>query len=431
MYEGNNRKKKIWIFNHHACTPETGPLLRHFFFSKELIKKGFLPTVFAANEIHFNGTTIETHGMKFIEKNDEGAPFVFVKTTKYRGNGLSRVKNMLSFFINLFHVTKDYVKTYGTPNIIIGSSVHPLSCVAGILIAKRYSVPCIVEIRDLWPEAIFSFGKIKENSILGKFLTLGERWIYYHADAIIFTKEGDVDHVKEMKWDIEQGGKIDINNCYYINNGVNIKDFESDKANNIYYDNDIEENSFKVIYTGTIRPVNNLDNLIDAAKIVEQIDSKIKFHIFGTGSELKRLSSRITDEKINNVKLKGYIEKKYIPYILSKASVNVLNYSKTQYNWSRGNSSNKLFEYMASGKPIISTVKMGYCILEKYKCGISLANGTSTELAEAIIHIKNLPKESYETMGQNAYTGAKDFDYEVLTSKLISLINNLCGDEPE
>ena len=76
------------------------------------------------------------------------------------------------------------------------------------------------------------------------------------------------------------------------------------------------------------------------------------------------LEKRIAEEGLTNIKMKGFVNKQFIPYILSKSSVNILNYSNTQYNWSRGNSSNKLFEYMASGKPIISTVKMGYSIIE-------------------------------------------------------------------
>ncbi len=62
--------------------------------------------------------------------------------------------------------------------------------VAGIKIAKKLGVPCICEIRDLWPEAIFSFNKAKEKSILGKLLIKGEHWIYKKANALIFTKEG-------------------------------------------------------------------------------------------------------------------------------------------------------------------------------------------------------------------------------------------------
>ena len=107
-------------------------------------------------------------------------------------------------------------------------------------------------------------------------------------------------------------------------------------------------------------------------------------------------------EGLSNVKMKGFINKQFIPYILSKSSVNIFNYSQSKYNWARGNSSNKLFEYMASGKPIISTVKMGYSIIDRYKCGIELENGTPAELAKAIRDIKSMDKEQYNALGKNA-----------------------------
>lgn len=416
--------KRIWIFNHHACTPQTGPMLRHFYFAEELKKRGYQATVFAANEVHFNSNSINTNGRRFIEKNDEGVPFVFVKTAKYKGNSLSRVRNMISFYKNLFPISNGYAKLYGKPDVIIGSSVHPLSCVAGIKIAKKFGIPCIVEIRDLWPEAIFSFGKLKMNSIIGKLLTAGEKWIYDHGDAIIFTKEGDIDHIKEMKWDIAQGGKIDLNKCHYINNGVNINKFIDDIEKNHLDDDDLTDDSFKVVYAGTVRPVNNVDNILNAAAVLND-NSDIKFLIYGAGSELERLKLRIANEGLKNIKLKGFVEKKYIPYILSKSSVSILNYSQTQYNWARGNSSNKLFEYMASGKPIISTVKMGYCIIDKYKCGFSLSECTPQKLVETILKINNIPKEQYNELAMNARNGALDFDYTVLTDKLVDVINTV------
>ena len=55
---------------------------------------------------------------------------------------------------------------------------------------------------------------------------------------------------------------------------------------------------------------------------------------------------------------------------------------------------------MASGKPIISTVKMGYSIIEKYQCGIELENASGEELAEAIMSIKALPINEYNRIGK-------------------------------
>ena len=415
---------RFWIFNHYATTPLTGPLLRHYYFAEYLKERNIETTVFAANELHQTGGCVDTHGKPYLRTEEEGVPFVFVKTSKYEGNGISRVKNMVSFFLGLLKISKGYAKQYGKPDVIMGSSAHPLTSIAGILVARRFRVPAIVEVRDLWPEAIFSFGKVKMNSLVGRLLSAGEKWMYVHADAIVFTKEGDVDHIKEMGWDKDHGGKIDLAKCHYINNGVNLKDYYASIEKDILKDPDLEDDSFKVVYTGTVRPVSNVGNLLDTAKLLK--DKKdIKFLIFGGGSELEKLEKRVQDEHIDNVIFKGFVEKKYIPYILSRSSVNVLNYSQANYNWSRGNSSNKLFEYVASGKPIISTVKMGYCILDKYQCGLSLDECTPKALAEQILKIHDMPEEAYAQMAENAKNGAKDFDFPVLTRKLYQVIKSV------
>jgi glycosyltransferase involved in cell wall biosynthesis len=137
------------------------------------------------------------------------------------------------------------------------------------------------------------------------------------------------------------------------------------------------------------------------------------------------LEQRVHDQQLHHVKIKGHVNKQFIPYILSKSSVNILNYSQTQYNWSRGNSSNKLFEYMASAKPIISTVQMGYSIIAKYDCGIELADASAVALAEAIIRIQQMPAEAYEALGRRGRAGATDFDFRVLTDRLEHVIERV------
>ncbi len=293
--------------------------------------------------------------------------------------------------------------------------------VAGIKIAKDLGVPCISEIRDFWPEVFFMGGKLKEDSIIGRMLIKGEHWIYNKSDALIFLKEGDYTYITDKKWDTSQGGNIDLGKCYYINNGVNIEGFNQQRDNEKLEDNDLNNGKFNVVYTGAIRPINNVGNILDAAKLLKD-KKEIQFLIFGDGNQLEILKKRVTDENIKNVKMKGYVDKKYMPYVLSKSSVNILNYSQSKYNWSRGNSSNKLFEYMASGKPIISTVKMGYSIIDKYKCGIELDEQTPEALAAAILRIKEMPHEQYNKLCENAKDGAKDFDYGSLSERLLTVI---------
>lgn len=419
---------KIWLMNHYATSMFRDKAGRHYWFAKKLENLGHNVTVFCATTFLNNNEVIDTEGKKFIIKETEGTPFVFVKTCPYKSNGIDRVKNMVLFFKNLIPVARKYAKTSGKPDVIVASSVHPLTMVAGILIAKKLKVPCICEVRDLWPEAIFSFGKSCKRSLLGKILICGEHWIYKSADALIFTKEGDTDYLEEQGWTIEQGGDIDLSKCHYINNGVDLEKYTQQIASEIPEDEDLEDESkFNVVYTGTVRPVNNVGNLLDCAKILSERKGyeNVQFLIFGDGSELPKLQEKLKTEKIGNVKLKGFVQRKYIPYILSKSNVNVLNYSQNEYNWRRGNSSNKLFEYMASGKPVISTVKMGYSIIEKYNCGTELLECTPECLSDAIARFYDMEAEEYARYGINAYNGAKDFDFNVLTKKLLAVIEGV------
>jgi len=401
---------------------------RHYWFAEQLIKSGHDVTVFCANT-YLNGEyAVELGKDKLVEKKQDSIPFVFVKTITSQGNGIDRVKNMGLFYKNLFPAAKAYAKKYGKPDVILASSVHPLTLVAGIQIARKMHIPCICEIRDLWPEAIFQFGKAKEKSILGRILITGEHWIYRKADALIFTKEGDTDYLKERRWTTAQGGDIDLNKCHYINNGVDIASCGERIKTMQLDDADLrDDKKFNVTYVGTIRPVNDVGNMLDAAKIIAAKGNynDIQFLIYGDGNKLEELQKRVKDEHIDNVKMKGYVNRQYVPYILSKSNINMLNYAQNQYNWTRGNSSNKLFEYMASGKPIISTVHMGYSIIKRYNCGVELDEDTPEALAEQIMRFHDMTSEERDQIGQNAREGAKDFDFGVLTDKLINVIESV------
>lgn len=416
-------RNKIWIMNHYASEMFRDKAGRHYWFARKLKERGYSPIVFCASTYHSKKDGIAMGKARYTIKTDEKIPYVFVKTHPSLGNGLGRIWNMVYFYLNLFPVSKEIKKRYDKPDIILASSVHPLTMVAGVQIARKFGIPCICEVRDLWPEAIFSFGKVKEKSIFGKLLIAGEHWIYKNANALIFTKEGDTDYLKERKWTTEQGGDIPLDKCHYINNGVNLKVFDWSVKNEQLEDDDLKKDIFTVTYAGSLRPVNDVGKILDCAKILKDRQD-IRFLIYGDGIQREMLQKRIIDENITNVAMKGSVDRKYIPYILSKSSVNILNYSQEKYNWSRGNSSNKLFEYMASGKPVISTVRMGYDIIERYGCGFSLEHDTAEKLAEAILKIKVLPKEYYARLCKASREGANDFDYDVLCAKLVQVIEN-------
>lgn len=411
-------KKTIWIINHYAGNMFESEGGRHYWFAKELKTRGYNVVVFCANSRYEKtGTFFNFDGLCEIENTKIDVPFVFVKSVPYDQNGMERAKDMVAFFRNVKKASKQIAASYEEPDVILASSVHPLTLLAGEQIAKKWDIPCICEMRDLWPEAFFYAGALKKDGIIGRMLIAGEHHLYKHADALIFLKEGDHTYLLENKWDKENGGDIDMSLCYYINNGVALDLFSKQIDEGAFFDEDLLSGKMNVVYTGTIRPTNNVENIIDAAKLLKSRND-IQFLIYGAGSECKRLTKRIVDEELDNIKMKGFVNKKSIPFILSKASLNLLNYSASGYNWARGNSSNKLFEYMAAGKPIISNVNMGYNLIERYQCGLTLLNGTPEELAKSVESICDLDKSSYSSMCLNAFNGAKDFDFKILTDSL-------------
>ena len=397
---------------------------RYFWFAKYLKKNGYEPIIICANTFHNSKEFIDTKNKKYFIKEYNDIPFVFVKTITALKNDFRRIINMILFYLNIFPVAKKIVKIYGNPDYILGGGPHQLNMLAAVKLGKKYHAASICDIQDLWPEAIFYYGYLKENSLLGKYLIHLEKTIYEKADAIIHTKEGDVDYIIEKKWDIDNDGKIDLKKVFYINIGVDLDEFEKLKDNNVIEDEDLSSDNFKIMYLGAIRPLNNVDKLVETANLLKEY-SDIMFLIYGEGNQRESLEKKVRDLKLNNITFKGLVNKQFIPYILSKSSLNILNYSQTQWNWARGNSSNKLFEYMASGKPILSTVKIGYSIIDKYKCGFEIENASAEDLAKSILQIKNMQKKEYITFCQNACDGAKDFDVKIMTTKLINVLNGV------
>ena len=409
----------IWYFHHYATPTTVAGLHRPFEFAKYFIRDNNNVVVFSSSFLHYVGQNMITDKKKYLIEKYDGVETVYIRTCGYNNSGIMRIKNMCDYYSRLIRVAKKYSKLYGAPDIIIASSPHPLTMIAGIKLGKYYGVPCISEIRDFWPEVFFTSGRLKKNSLLGKILLQGEKLIYTRSDALVVLKEGDHQYILEQGWDTDHGGSVDMKKCYYINNGVDIALFDKNAEENKLSDDDLDNKSFKIVYCGAMRPINHVDVLVDVGKI---LGNSAEILIYGTGNCVSDIEKEISEKRVTNVKLKGYIDNKYVPYILSKSSLNILNYSSTEYNWSRGNSSNKLFEYLASGKPVVSTVKMGYDILERYSCGVSSEGCIPELIAEAISKIQKLSSEEYAKYCARARIAAGNFDIKKLSCEYLNLI---------
>lgn len=247
------------------------------------------------------------------------------------------------------------------------------------------------------------------------------------GDSIILnpalTMEGGRDYIIDKGWDFNNGGSIDLNKVFHINNGVDIEKFNENSIKYSIEDDDLDDKGkFKVVYAGSVRKANEVESIIEIAKYIKKMDKRnIKFLIYGDGTERKRLEDICRRDKINNVVFKGKVQKQIIPYILCKSDLNIFHFKQSELK-KYGASLNKLFEYFASGKPIISDCEFGYDLINKYKCGIVIDNGSPQELAEQIIRISEMTKEEYNVFCTNSIKASQDYDFNELTNKLIEII---------
>lgn len=403
----------IWLINHYAVPPKYYPLARTTFFAKYLGEYGHKVTIFCASAVHNSSINLIESGEKFKTETVDGIDYVYVKTSQYSGNGLGRIKNMFQFARRL----KKICGKFEVPDYIIASTATPLAAMQGIRLSKRYKCKNIVEVSDLWPESFIDYGILKRNSMIAKVLYRYEKKLYKKADKLIFTMEGGKNYITDKKWQ----HKIDINKVYHINNGVDLSGYNAYKEEYILEDKDLDSPQFKVVYCGSIRLVNNLMLLVKAAEQLKDNDS-IKFIVYGEGGDRIPLQEYCKQNELNNIVFKGHVEKKYVPYLLSKADCNIIIVRQSDVVLKYGCSLNKLFDYFASGKPIISNLKANFDLIQKYDCGITTDSQEAELLATAILQLYDLPIDKRCQMGENAKAAAEDYDFKVLTKKLLEIM---------
>ena len=274
----------------------------------------------------------------------------------------------------------------------------------------------VVEIADLWPESLIAYDIVGKHNPIIFYLRNIEKWIYKHADKVVFTMEGAYEYIKERHWE----KVLPIEKVEYINNGVDLELFNENKVRFRLSDNDLEDkNYFKAIYVGAIRKANDVGQILEIANKTK--DKNIKYIIYGDGPELPALTQKANGQQLDNVVFKGGVEKKYIPYILSCADVSLFIVKETKIT-RFGISPNKMFDYFAAGKPLIISNCHNYNPALTYKAGVIPKDNES--LLDVLLDFYSMDKERYSAYCDNALEAAHKYDFKYLTERLLKLLAN-------
>lgn len=411
--------KTIWIVNKYAMPPQYESRLRAIKFAHYLTQAGYKVIVFGSSIMHNMNINLINDGSSYIRRKYGDIDFVHINTKMYHKTaGINRIISDFQFFYKL----RQLVNKFEKPDCILETG-GPLLTNPILRYARKHNIPFVKESLDVWPDDFVNFGLISAKNPIMKLLFAQSKYNCAKADALVYSWSGCYEYLRDKKWDTASGGPVDLRKVYYINNGVDLSDFNNWKNTYRLDDADLMSYDRKIIYLGSIRLVNSVMQLVQAAKSLTS-NKNVKILIFGDGDDREMLIKYCKEQQLNNVIFKDkWVDPKYVPFILSQSYVNILNYAEGFGKY--GISSSKMFQYMASGKPIVCNIDIYDCPITKYKIGIAKHFGSSEEYAKGIESILSLPKEEYELMCQRTYNAATEFDYKTLTDKMISVIKTL------
>ncbi|MEW5995353.1 MAG: glycosyltransferase family 4 protein, partial [Candidatus Zixiibacteriota bacterium] len=235
----------------------------------------------------------------------------------------------------------------------------------------------IIEIRDLQPESGEEFGNLKQ-SIFTRALKRFMHFLYRRADRIVSVTDGITEYMKEIG--------IASDRMVTVKSGVSKEFFEADS--NGIRKNFGWEDKFLVLHAGTLGWAHAHETIIEAARrLLDQPD--IYFVFVGDGQKKAVLEGMVRDYGLKNVGFIGLQPLEAIPQFL-KAS-DVLIASLRQVPVAQRAFPSKLFEYMASGKPIIFGSTGGEVIHELERAGGALwfPSDDPERLSELILKLKS------------------------------------------
>ena len=411
---------RIWIVNYYTAEPAKASNPRYMQLAKHFMAKGWEVTTFNAN-YRWEGDT------PLFERKQYGEyDFVHVRAPHYVGNGVARMKSIWSFAWSIYKHCQEFEK----PDVIL-HNIHTPFDYPIVWAAKKLNAKYVAEAWDAWPDVFAHLGLVsRRNPVQNVFYQIEKR-IYQKADQVVFTIAGMIQHIKDMDWSTETGGKIDLAKVHYINNGIDLEQFDRDRKAWPRPDEDLHDpKTLKVVYLGSINRANHVHTLIEAAKLLQSLDY-YRFFIYGDGADREALEQKVKEEGITNVVFK----EKRIPlcecaWVVSQATVNVMNYQKG-FGY-MGVSSGKMFQYLAAGKPIVCNVNIDYDdVITDNQLGIARDIETAEAFAQAIRDVAEQPRASYDGMCERVRATAQRFDYAVLAKREIEVIERALGTRKE
>jgi colanic acid biosynthesis glycosyl transferase WcaI len=267
------------------------------------------------------------------------------------------------------------------PDVIFSVAPSLMSAALPAWIARRTGALSWLHLQDFEIDAAFDLGLLANTRLRASMIAV-ERMILRSFDRVstispqmlerLATKGVAWERIREIRNWVDTG---------QIAPGIAAPQFRKEQLN-------LDERHFICLYSGTMSNKQGLDLIVEAAKILDKIDSNIRFVLCGEGPHkgiLQRLASGL-----NNIQfLKLQTDQNFVE-LLKAADVHLIPQRAEAADLVLPS---KLGGILASGKPVIVMAKADTGLaLEVQNAGIVIPPGNVAALADAVRALAENPE---------------------------------------
>ena len=376
----------ILLIHQAFASPNEPGGTRHYELAHHLVRAGHRFTILASRVHYLTGLPSKTPGNATGEEPEPGISILRCYSTETLHKSFAHRTVAYCIFALVSFITG--LRVTGV-DLVWGTSPPIFQAVAALLIARLKRVPFLLEVRDLWPTFAIELGVLRNPLLIASSRWL-ERVLYRHADQIVVNSPGFLAHL------LERG--VPTSRVVVIPNGVETGLFDPTDRGLGWRHRFGLDGRFIVLYTGAHGVANDLETILHAAARLRD-ESAICFVLVGDGKEKSNLVRLAREMGLDNVVFLPAQPKVSIPEALAASDVCVatlraLTGFETTYP-------NKIFDYMAAGRPIVLAIAGVACqLVQRGECGICVPPGNPDALATAVRKLSHDP-ELRSRLGSN------------------------------
>lgn len=376
---------RVLLIHQAFASPDEPGGTRHFELARSAVEHGVEFTVVASGVSYLTGT------QQAPSKGDTSENLEGVRVLRaYAHPSLHRsfVWRVISFLSFMFSSIRASLRA-GPIDVVLGTTPPIFQAVSAWFVAALRRRPFVLEVRDLWPAFAIEMG-VLTNPVLIRLSRALEMFLYRRAAMLIVNSPAYFDYLI--------GKGLPAEKVRVIPNGVDCSLFDPTAAGEKQRASLNGRGEFIVMYAGALGAANDIETILGAAALLR--DEPIKIALVGDGKERRAHEALAREMSLPNVVFTGAVPKKEMPAFLAAsdaciATLRNIPMFRTTYP-------NKVFDYMAAGRPTILGID-GVIreVVEKAGGGIFVQPGNEAALAEALKELSR-DRQRAKEMGRKA-----------------------------